>query len=54
MAHTRKPTMAITMGDPAGIGPEITLKTIQDERIPSSSAAPTPSNGPPRSRASGI
>ena len=33
MAHTRKPTMAITMGDPAGIGPEITLKTIQDERI---------------------
>ncbi|WP_316668384.1 4-hydroxythreonine-4-phosphate dehydrogenase PdxA [uncultured Propionibacterium sp.] len=33
MTRTRKPVMAITMGDPAGIGPEITLKTIRDERI---------------------
>ena len=28
-----RPTLAVTMGDPAGIGPEITLKTLLNEEI---------------------
>ena len=31
--NTRKPIMAVTMGDPAGIGPEIVLETMQSEQI---------------------
>lgn len=31
--ENRKPTMAVTMGDPAGIGPEIVLKTMQSPEI---------------------
>lgn len=31
-----KPTIAITIGDPAGVGPEIVLKALKDERIWSS------------------
>lgn len=30
---TRKPVVAITMGDPSGIGPEITVETMMDERV---------------------
>ncbi len=33
MFSVRKPRMAITMGDPAGIGPEIVVKTMLDQRI---------------------
>jgi 4-hydroxythreonine-4-phosphate dehydrogenase len=33
MSETRRPKMAITMGDPAGIGPEIVLKTMQSKMI---------------------
>ncbi len=29
-----KPLIAITMGDPAGVGPEIVLKALSDERVP--------------------
>jgi len=29
-----RPILAITVGDPAGIGPEITLAALQDERVP--------------------
>lgn len=32
MAKKRKPTIAITTGDPAGIGPEITVKAIEQGR----------------------
>jgi 4-phospho-D-threonate 3-dehydrogenase / 4-phospho-D-erythronate 3-dehydrogenase len=35
MNQIEKPIIAITLGDPAGIGPEITLKALQDERIQS-------------------
>ena len=28
-----KPTIAITMGDPAGVGPEVILKAIADKNI---------------------
>src|SRR5580698_9830937 len=28
------PTIAITLGDPAGIGPEIVAKTLRDPRLP--------------------
>ena len=30
MNHRKKPTIAITMGDPAGVGPELCLKLITD------------------------
>ncbi len=33
MKVAEKPVVAITMGDPAGIGPEITLDTLMDERV---------------------
>lgn len=33
MNSGRKPTIAITMGDPAGIGPEVTLKALADPEI---------------------
>ena len=33
MSETRRPKMAITMGDPAGIGPEIVLKTMKSDMI---------------------
>ena len=29
----QRPTVAITMGDPAGIGPEIALKAALEERV---------------------
>jgi len=28
-----RPTIAISMGDPAGIGPEIILKALQDDAL---------------------
>ena len=28
------PTIAITLGDPAGIGPEVVAKTLRDPRLP--------------------
>ena len=28
-----KPTLAITLGDPSGIGPEVTLKALASRRI---------------------
>ena len=28
-----RPLAAITMGDPAGIGPEVTARALQDERV---------------------
>ena len=31
--RNRRPILAITMGDPAGIGPEIVLKALQDPDI---------------------
>lgn len=31
--HTSKPIIGITMGDPASIGPEITIKALSDENI---------------------
>src|SRR5581483_2149075 len=31
MPHEQRPLIAITMGDPAGIGPEVTLKALQDD-----------------------
>ena len=36
MAAARKilPTIALTLGDPAGIGPEIVAKTLRDPRLP--------------------
>jgi 4-hydroxythreonine-4-phosphate dehydrogenase len=30
---TKKPTIAITLGDPSGIGPEIILKALKITRI---------------------
>jgi len=30
---TNKPMIAITMGDPSGIGPEITVKSLNDEKV---------------------
>ena len=32
-AHARRPRIAITMGDPAGIGPEVVLKAVAEERV---------------------
>ena len=29
----KKVSIGITMGDPAGIGPEITLKALQDRKL---------------------
>ncbi len=29
----RRPVLGITVGDPAGIGPEVTLKAVQDPRV---------------------
>ena len=29
-----KPTIALTLGDPAGIGPEVVAKTLCDPRLP--------------------
>ena len=29
-----RPTIAITLGDPAGIGPEVVMKTLLDPRVP--------------------
>ncbi|MHC4140809.1 MAG: hypothetical protein ACYSUF_02655, partial [Planctomycetota bacterium] len=31
--HPAKPTIGVTMGDPAGIGPEIVVKALNDRRI---------------------
>src|SRR5579875_1645742 len=33
MMNSIKPRLAITLGDPAGIGPEIIVKALQDESI---------------------
>ena len=33
MSPTRKPVVAVTLGDPAGIGPEICVATMQSEEI---------------------
>jgi 4-phospho-D-threonate 3-dehydrogenase / 4-phospho-D-erythronate 3-dehydrogenase len=33
MNHIDKPIIAITLGDPAGIGPEIILKALKNERV---------------------
>ena len=33
MANTRKPAIAITMGDPCGIGPEVVAKALADPRV---------------------
>ncbi|WP_336023371.1 4-hydroxythreonine-4-phosphate dehydrogenase PdxA [Halobellus salinisoli] len=30
---TRKPVIGVTMGDPAGIGPEVTLKAVASDRV---------------------
>jgi 4-hydroxythreonine-4-phosphate dehydrogenase len=32
MPHDERPLIAITIGDPAGIGPEVTLKALMDEQ----------------------
>lgn len=33
MTHKLKPRIGITMGDPAGIGPEVALKALHDKRV---------------------
>ncbi len=33
MNQTDKPIIAVMLGDPAGVGPEITLKALKDERV---------------------
>ena len=33
MADTRRPAIAITMGDPCGIGPEVVFKALANPRI---------------------
>ncbi len=33
MVDTEKPTIAITMGDPCGIGPEVVVKALADPRV---------------------
>lgn len=33
MSQQLRPVTAVTMGDPAGIGPEIVLHTMQDEGL---------------------
>jgi len=33
MSNTRKPRLALTVGDPAGIGPEVTAKALADTEI---------------------
>ena len=47
---TRKPRIAITVGDPAGIGPEIARKAADDARV--REACETSSTGRPRRRPS--
>ncbi|HYA01681.1 MAG TPA: 4-hydroxythreonine-4-phosphate dehydrogenase PdxA, partial [Syntrophobacteria bacterium] len=32
-SRTKRPLIAVTMGDPAGIGPEIVLKALADETV---------------------
>ncbi|NEQ31103.1 MAG: 4-hydroxythreonine-4-phosphate dehydrogenase, partial [Leptolyngbya sp. SIO4C5] len=32
MTSSRRPRLAITLGDPAGIGPEVVLKALADNR----------------------
>src|SRR5689334_8150600 len=34
--HPAKPTIGITMGDPAGIGPEVVIKALSDRAVRSS------------------
>lgn len=33
MAHNKKPLIALTMGDPAGIGPEVLVRAASDENL---------------------
>ena len=33
MASSQKPAIAITMGDPCGIGPEVVVKAMADPRV---------------------
>jgi len=33
MSQEKKPVVAITIGDPAGIGPEITVATMMDKSV---------------------
>ena len=33
MVDTAKPAIAITMGDPCGIGPEVVVKALADPRV---------------------
>jgi 4-hydroxythreonine-4-phosphate dehydrogenase len=33
MSYLRRPRIGITLGDPAGIGPEVALKALADERV---------------------
>ncbi|HEX5691928.1 MAG TPA: 4-hydroxythreonine-4-phosphate dehydrogenase PdxA, partial [Roseiflexaceae bacterium] len=33
MAHDQRPVLAITIGDPAGVGPEVTLKALRHDEI---------------------
>lgn len=33
MSQEKKPVVAITIGDPAGIGPEITVATMMDKGV---------------------
>lgn len=33
MAHEQKPVVAVTLGDPAGIGPEITVATLMEKSV---------------------
>ena len=33
MSAEKKPVVAITIGDPAGIGPEITVATMMDKSV---------------------
>jgi 4-phospho-D-threonate 3-dehydrogenase / 4-phospho-D-erythronate 3-dehydrogenase len=32
-ADTRRPLLALTTGDPAGVGPEVILKALQDHTV---------------------
>ena len=33
MTTETRPTLAVTMGDPAGIGPEVTVRALSDESV---------------------
>ena len=33
MSVDKKPVVAVTIGDPAGIGPEITVATLMDKSV---------------------